>query len=105
MGRAGLNASLDQVQWVANNDADGTTDVASPEVGRHDLRVRYGRKIYDMRVCSMCAIIIDAVVRSSRPRFMSQQRVHSTKVAMGASYCLCIHYPLRRRGGSEFSPA
>ena len=56
--RSGLDASLDQVQWVADDDAYGTTDVASPEVCRHDLGVRYGRKIYDMRVWSRCAIII-----------------------------------------------
>jgi hypothetical protein len=45
-----------------------------------------------MRAYSKCAMIVDAVVPSSRPRFMSQQRVHSTKVAMDAVVVLCIHY-------------
>jgi hypothetical protein len=61
-----------------------------------------GRWIYDMRAYSKYAMIVDAVVPSSRPRFMSQQRVHSTKVAMDAVVVLCIHYATMPTWRSEF---
>ena len=32
---SGLDTSLDQIQWISNDDARGAADVASPEVSGH----------------------------------------------------------------------
>jgi hypothetical protein len=38
-GRASLQPRLDEIEWVSDDDADGTAEVSGPEIGRHWRRV------------------------------------------------------------------
>ena len=82
-----MYASLDQIQWVPDDDAHGTTDVASPEVGRHDVYLSCvcngsgmeGLEVCDyIRVCSEYAIIDG--VRSERGSLGSPSLVSSQSI-------------------------